>query len=101
MATYRMDDGTILKTENAIQSWKEETRFDGNNNVSVHTNNQWTHQTLYKSRKGRYYIEHTSQWQGATPRAEWVSNHEAVRWLLLNEDKIPADLAALVEEIEE
>lgn len=99
MATYRMDDGTIVKTENATKSWDEATRFDGRNHISVATGSQWNHQNLYRSRKGRYYIEHWSQWQGSAPHAEWVSNHEAARWLLANEHELPEDLKALEEEI--
>jgi len=84
MSTYRMDDGTVVKTENRSAMWGEATRWNGNNHISVATGSQWNHQTLYRSRKGRYYIEHESQWQGSTPHAEWVSNHEATRWLIAN-----------------
>lgn len=101
MATYRMDDGTVVKTENATQKWEEGTRWDGNNHISVATGSQWNHQTLYRSRKGRYYIEHTSQYQGSLPHTEWISNHEAARWLLANEEELPAELAALEAEVSE
>ena len=101
MSTYRMDDGTVVKTENASQSWDEDTRWDGNNHISVATGTQWNHQTLYRSRKGRYYVEHESQWQGTLPHADWVSTHEAVRWLLANGRELPADLAALEDEVSE
>jgi hypothetical protein len=96
-----MDDGTVVKTENATQSWEEGTRWDGNNYISVATGTQWNHQTLYRSRKGRYYIEHTSQWQGSLPHAEWISKHEAARWLLANGEELPEDLAALATEVSE
>ena len=101
MSTYRMDDGTVVKTENATAHWDEDTRWDGRNNISVATGTQWTHETLYRSRKGRYYVEHESQWQGSTPHAEWVSNHEATRWLLANRHDLPEDLAALETEVSE
>jgi len=101
MSTYRMDDGTVVKTENRSAMWGEATRWNGNNHISVATGSQWNHQTLYRSRKGRYYIEHESQWQGSTPHAEWVSNHEATRWLIANGHELPADLAALEGEVSE
>ena len=101
MARYRMSDGTIIDTDNASQIWKEQTRWNGSNHISVPTGTQWTHETLYRSRKGRYYIEHTSQWQGSTPRAEWVSNEEAARWLLLNDEDLPDELAGLEDEVSE
>ena len=101
MTRYRMQDGTVVDTSNAVQSWKEDTRWNGNNHVSLATGDQWTHQELHKSRKGRYWVEHTSQWQGSTPHAEWVSPEEAARWLLTNNEELPEDLAALESEVSE
>jgi len=101
MIRYRMDDGTIIDTTNASRSWKEETDWDGNNHVSRATGSQWSHQTLYRSKKGRYYVEHTSQWQGSRPHVEWVSPEEAARWLLLMEEELPEDLAHLESELVE
>lgn len=92
MARYRMDDGTIVDTDNSTQEWDEAQRWDGNNHISVATGSQWDHQTLYRSRKGRYYLEHTSQYQGSKPTAEWVSKRTAASWLLANEHELPADL---------
>lgn len=101
MARYRMPDGTIVDTDNASAHWEEETRFDGNNHISLATGSQWTHQTLYRSRRGRYYVEHSSQWQGSSPSAEWVSEQEAARWLLLMEYDLPEDLIPFAEEVSE
>lgn len=100
MSRYRLD-GTIVDTANAIKSWDEDTRFDGRNHISVATGSEWDHQKLYQSRKGRYYIEHWSQWQGSTPRAEWVSPQEAARWLLQNNHELPADLVEIAEQVTE
>lgn len=99
MSTYKMEDGTIVKTQNAIDSWPEATRWNGNNHISVATGSQWDHETLYLSRKGRYYIESESQWQGSTPSAQWVSEHAAAQWLLSNNYELPVGLSALEEEI--
>ncbi len=101
MATYRMENGTIVKTENATATWEEATRFDGRNRVSVATGSEWTHETLYRSRRGRYWIEHTSQWQGCTDWAEWVSPQRAAAWLLAMGHEIPADLQEAADQIEE
>lgn len=101
MTTYRMDDGTVVKTENATQTWDEATRFDGHSNrISVATGSQWDHETLYRSRKGRYWIEHTSQ-RGSKEYAEWIGNHAAAQWLLHNQHALPEDLKALEEEVSE
>jgi hypothetical protein len=101
MARYRMDDGSVVDTEKAVQSWEEATRWDGRNHISQATGGQWNHQRLYKSRKGRYYVEHWSDWQGSTPHVEWVSPEEAVRWLLTNGEELPDDLKHLEAEIVE
>lgn len=101
MARYRMEEGTLVDTKNATQSWEEETDWNGNNHISRATGSQWNHERLYRSRKGRYYIEHTSQWQGSLPHVEWVSPEEAARWLLLMEHELPADLQKIAEKVSE
>jgi hypothetical protein len=101
MATYRMTDGTVVKTENATSSWKEDTWWDGSNHISVATGSQWNHQELLRSRKGRYWLECWSQIQGSLAHAEWLSNHEAARWLLANGHELPDDLKELEEIVSE
>lgn len=101
MAAYKMDDGTVVKTENARDSYKEETRWDGKNHISVNTGSQWEHQKLHCSRKGRYWLECWSDWQGSKPHAEWISEHNAARWLILNEYPLPSDLEHLQDQVEE
>lgn len=101
MSRFRMSDGTVVDTDNRSAHWFEATRFDGSNQISVNTGSQWLHQELFRSRKGRYYIEHSSQWQGSTPYAEWVSNEEAARWLILNDEELPEDLKALADQVSE
>lgn len=101
MSTYRMSDDTVVKTENATAHWNEDTYWDGHNHISKATGSQWEHETLYRSRKGRYYVESTSAYQGRRDSAEWVSKEEAARWLLANGEELPADLAKLEAEIVE
>jgi hypothetical protein len=101
-----MSDGSVVKTENSSAHWDEDTRWDGRNHVSLATGSQWEHETLYRSRRGRYYIERVSQWQGSTPGAEWVSNEEATRWLIANNHNPgdadwPEELTELAEEVTE
>lgn len=100
MATYRIE-GSIVKTENAQAEWKEAREFDGNNHISVATGSQWLHQTLYRSRRGRYWVEHCSDYQGTRSHAEWASPEEAARWVLMNGHEIPGDLKEAAETVEE
>lgn len=101
MARYRMSDGMVVDTANASRRWEEATRWDGRNHISVATGSQWEHQTLYRSRRGRYYVEHTSQWQGSAPTAEWFSREEATRWLLANDHDVPAELKTVADDLTE
>jgi hypothetical protein len=98
MSRYRMEDGTVVDTEKATKHWEEDSYHDGSNFISKATGGQWTHEDLYRSRKGRYYIVHSSQWQGSKPYAEWVSQREAARWLTLNEHELPEELKKVAEE---
>ena len=99
--TYKLDDGTIVKTENATAHWDEGTGFDGRNRFSKATGSEWDHETLYRSRKGRYWLEHTSQRSGTTDRAQWIDKHAAAQWLLANGHELPEDLQPLEAEVSE
>ena len=100
MASYRLED-TVIKTENATAKYPEERDSNGSNLIGRSSGSQWHDQTLYRSRRGRYYVEHCSRVQGQMDHAEWVSPEEAARWLLLNEYDIPEELQAAAETVEE
>jgi|FLYL01.1.fsa_nt_gi hypothetical protein len=101
MAKYRMEDGAVVDTERASASWPEATDWDGRNHISRPTGSQWEHQHLYRSSKGRYYIEEWSDWQGSRPGAYWVSDEDAARWLLANDHQLPEDLRKYEAEVVE
>ena len=101
MARYRTEDGTVVDTDNATACWEEKRVSNGSNMIGRSSGSQWRDQTIYKSRKGRYYVEYTSRVQGERDRVEWVSPEEATRWLLINGEELPADLAKLEEEVSE
>ncbi len=101
MSRYRMQDGTVIDTEKAAHTWRDETDWDGRNMIHRSTGQQARYQTLYRSRKGRYYIEHNSNWQGEDSHVEWVSPEEAARWLLYNEYELPDDLQQYAEQLVE
>ena len=101
MARFKLEDGPLVDTDKAQASWDEASDWDGRNHISRATGNQFLHETLYKSAKGRYYLVHSSQWQGSQDYAKEISPEEAAKWLLLNERELPEDLAKLGEEIVE
>jgi hypothetical protein len=98
---YRMQDGTTIDTDRSTDNWEEQRDHDGKNWISRATGSQWEHERLFRSRRGRFYIEHTSQWQGRLPWAEWVSPERAAAWLDANEYEIPAELAEAAEAVTE
>jgi hypothetical protein len=77
MARYRMEDGTIIDTSNAVTEWDDTRESDGSNMIGRNSRSQWHDWTLYRSRRGRYYVEHKSRVQGERDRCEWVSPEEA------------------------
>ena len=99
MARFRMSDGMVVDTGNASKVWEEDTFFDGSNHISRATGGQWDHETLYRSRRGRYYVVSSTQWQGSVDSAEWVSKEEAARWLLTNDHEIPDDLREVADKL--
>ncbi|MBI3204511.1 MAG: hypothetical protein HYZ29_23450 [Myxococcales bacterium] len=72
MSKYSMPDGTIVDTDNASKHWEEETRWNGNNHISMATGTQWDHQALYRRRLPTRRAWHaralTPQPQGVTKR---------------------------------
>lgn len=89
MARYRMEDGTVLDTTNARASWPE--RRDASDIGRV-TGSPYHRQTLYRSRKGRYYIETITDAPFGGARCEWVSPQNAAAWLLMNGYPLPRGL---------
>lgn len=86
---YRMLDGTIVDTRRAKLSWGEKDT-PGRKRAG---------QRLYKSRKGRYYVEFWADTvirRVSTGRVEWVSPEAACRWLIQNEHPLPEDLKGLI-----
>lgn len=101
MSKYRLEDDTLVDTDLATASYEEAADFNGSNWISRATGSQWEHQKLHRSRKGRYYLEHWSNWQGSKPSAELIDNEAAARWLLLNDHTLPEDLRSLAETVVE
>ena len=88
-----MEDGKVLDTDKASAEWEEAIDWNGRNFVSRPTGSQWEHETLYRSSRGRYFIERTSQRLGSKPHADLVTNERAAVWLRTNDHDLPQDLA--------
>ena len=100
MSRYRIEN-SVVDTDNATANWSQGTFWDGHNHISVATGSQWVDQTLYRSRRGRYYTVTRPRIDGQRDFAEWVSPEEAARWLLANGHEVPADLQEAAEGVSE
>jgi hypothetical protein len=80
--------------------YEEDSYFDGSNNISEATHDQWTHEGLYRTASGAWVLWSWSQWQGTRDRYTLVSTKDAARWLVQNDEPIPAELASEVEAAE-
>lgn len=70
----------------AATLYKEATRWDGNNHISVNTGSQWDHEALYRTKAGRWVLNTWSQWEGREERYTFVDDAAAKDWLLRNEE---------------
>lgn len=63
----------------------ERTEWDGRNQVSVHQlADEFHHQSLYRTKGGRWVLCTWSQWDGHEARYEFVDDATAKEWLIVN-----------------
>lgn len=73
------------------EEFKEATRWDGSNHISIATGSQWDHQALYRTAGGRWVLNCWSQWQGRPETYRFISDDNARDWLLKNENDEAAE----------
>lgn len=81
-------EGTTLAgwfDRNAADEYDEATEWDGNNHISRATGSQWDHETLYRTKGGRWVLHCSSMRQGSRRSYEFVTDEDAQTWLLANE----------------
>ena len=66
------------------ERFDEGTVWDGRNRISLATGTQWDHETLYRTKSGRWIKHWWSQWQGTVDRWEEIPEAEAAAWLVRN-----------------
>lgn len=81
-------------------SFEEGQRWDGNNWVSLHVGDKFSHQKLYRTRGGRWVLCNWSQWQGSETTYEYITDDQARDWLLIadNDDAIKKHFGEIEEE---
>ena len=71
------DDATAIKFD-------EDTRWDGNNHISLATGSQWDHQWLCFTKSEKWVLHGDSQYQGGGESYAIIDDDEAVNWLIQN-----------------
>jgi hypothetical protein len=89
----RWFDGTKAKRIKGDYDW------NGSNYISVNTGSQWHHQDLYLTAKGVWVKHCCSNISGNLPTWEVISENEALRWLIKNNED-PADFGLDASELE-
>lgn len=69
------------------ERFEEDTRWDGNNLVSVHPAGSFGHQMLLRTAGGRWVLNSWSQWEGSQDVYEYVTDERARDWLMVNKDE--------------
>ena len=85
MARVALTDGSgaWFNTSSAVL-FKEDTRFDGRNHISVPTESQWDHEYLYYTKSGKWILNAWSNWQGSCESYDQIGESEAITWLIQN-----------------
>ena len=85
MARVALTDGSKawFNTESAV-IFKEDTRWDGRNQISVPTGSQWDHEWLYYTKSGKWVKNEFSAYQGTMETYEQIDDQDAIEWLILN-----------------
>ena len=85
MKRQTLTDGSGIWFDRAAAvRFDEDTRWNGNNHISVATGSQWDHEALYYTKSGRWVLYSWSQWQGSLDTWKQVDEAAAVRWLSAN-----------------
>lgn len=87
-ATDEFNGGRTLEgwfDQGKSEEFREATRWDGSNNISVPTSNPWAHQALYRTAKGRWVLNEWSNYVGTEEVYTFIAPERAREWLLMNE----------------
>lgn len=104
MARIKSTDETTGRTfwfesKNA-RRFAEDTRFDGNNHVSINTGSEWYHQTLYRTAGGKWLLLDWSNYEHIGNTSRHLTDDEAYEWLVRN-DHDDEEIAGFFGSVEE
>lgn len=71
------------------KQFKEDTYWDGNNNISKVTDSQFDHEYLYLTKSGKWVLNKWSDYLGSKETYEIISEEDAVIWFLEQSLELP------------
>jgi hypothetical protein len=80
--------------------FKEESYWDGRNNISKATGSQWEHEYLYRSASGTWILNKYSDYMGSVETYEIIGKNEAAEWFLRQSADLPSELEELSKDYE-
>lgn len=86
MRRQAIDGGRWFDIE-AAEVFKEDTWFNGNNHISCATGSQWEHEALYRTKSGKWILNHWSNYQGSAETWEEIDDEVAAKWLVVNHEE--------------
>lgn len=93
-----MIDRLLYDTASAVESWNEQTEFNGSSQVSLATDSQWNHEALHRTAKGRYFVHWWSDWRRPSDNLRPLTEIQAAEWLVRNRYDLPAELSEATQE---
>lgn len=100
MKRTALTDGTNRWfNQESSKSFKENTRWDGNNHISLSTGSQWRHEMLFRTKSQKWILNFWSQYQGEPETYNEITDQEAAEWFIKNEyeiEDLPEDIQSLI-----
>ena len=76
------DTGGTLYYGAVAARYEEGTTWDGRNHISTATGSQWDHEEVVRTKRGKYYIVSSSQYQGSQSKARALDLSGVAKWLV-------------------
>ncbi len=73
----------------AAEEFNEDSWWDGSNHISRATGSQTEHETLYRTAGKKWILRSWSQWQGTSETWTCITDEEAAKWLVINNQDHP------------
>ena len=83
MKRQAISDGRWFDLEK-VETFKEDTWWNGNNHISRSTGSQWEHEQLYRTKGGKWILYSWSQYQGSAEHYDEIDNETAAAWIVRN-----------------